>query len=105
MSGLQRTDCLPSSPAERERGNKNVIHNINQRIYSVFCHAARLLHVLRRDKFHIPAHLMANCVKSMSKDIIVHKIPPSSRQDTQPTDTKTLMHMKKDMYCDNGTRK
>ena len=31
----------------------------------------------------------------MSKDIIVHKIPPSSRQDTQPTDTKTLMHMKK----------
>ncbi len=24
MSGLQRTDCLPSSPAERERGTKNI---------------------------------------------------------------------------------
>ncbi len=41
----------------------------------------------------------------MSKDIIVHKIPPSSRQDTKPTDTKTLMHMRKNMYCDNDTRK
>jgi len=95
VSGLQRTGCLPSSPAERERGNKNIIHNINQRIYSVFCHAARLLHVPRRGKSHIPAHLMAYCIKSMSKDIIVHKIPPSSRQDTKPTDTKTLMHIRR----------
>ncbi len=46
MSSLQHTDCLPSSPAVRERGSKNIIHNISQRIYSVFCHAARLLQSL-----------------------------------------------------------
>ncbi len=43
----------------------------------------------------------------MSKDIVVHKIPPSSRQYTKPTATKTLMHMKKKkpIYCDNDTKK
>jgi hypothetical protein len=75
VSGLQRTGCLPSSPADRERGNQNIIHNISQRIYSVFCHAARLLHVPRRDKSHIPAHLMANCVKVCLRILLPIKFP------------------------------
>ncbi len=102
MSGLQRTDCLPSSPAVRERGSKNIIYNISQRIYSVFCHAARLLHVPRRDKFHIPAHLMANCAKVCLRILLRILFPLALAEIPSPlTRKKKLMHMRKYIYCDN----
>ncbi len=53
-----------AAPAEREKEEtQNIMHKNSQQVYeySVFCHAARLLHAPRRDKIHVPAHLMANC--------------------------------------------
>jgi len=90
VSGLQRTGCLPSSPAERERGSKNIIHNISQRIYSVFCHAARLLHVPRRDKIHVPAHLMANCTEVCLRILLCIKFPLALAEIPSPLTRKNL---------------
>ena len=104
MSGLQRTGCLPSSPAERERGSKNIIHNIIQRIYSVFCHAARLLHVPRRDKIHIPAHLMANCVKVCLRILLRIKFPLALAGIPSPLTRKNLC-TRENIYCDNEHKK
>ena len=100
MSGPQRTDCLPSSPAERERGNKNIIHNINQRIYSVFCHAVRLLHVPRRGKFHIPAHLMANCTEVCLRILLCIKFPLALARIPSPLTQKHLC-TRENIYCDS----
>jgi hypothetical protein len=105
VSGLQRTGCLPSSLAERERGTKNIIHNISQRIYSVFCHAARLLHVPRHDKFHIPAHLMANCVKVCLRILLCIKFPLALAEIPSPLTQKTYAHEKNKYIVTTNTRK
>ena len=106
MSGPQRTGCLPSSPAERKRGNKNIIHNISQRIYSVFCHAARLLHAPRRDKFHIPAHLMANCTEVCLRILLCIKFPLALAEIPSPlTRKKTYAHEKNKYIVTTNTRK
>ncbi len=105
MSGLQRTDCLPSSPAVRERGSKNIIHNISQRIYSVFCHAARLLHVPRRDKFHIPAHLMANCAKVCLRILLRIIFPLALAEIPSPLPRKNLCTWEKIYIVITSTRK
>ena len=105
MSGPQRTGCLPSSPAERERGSKNIIHNISQRIYSVFCHAVRLLHVPRRGKFHIPAHLMANCAKVCLRILLRIKFPLALAEIPSPLTRKKLMHKRKIYIVTTNTRK
>ncbi len=112
MSGLQRTGCLTSSPAERERGNQNIIHKNSQQIYiySVFCHAARLLHVPRRDKIHVPAHLKANCSEVCLRILLCIKFPLALARIPSPLTRKNLCNVKKkkknkNIYCDNEHKK
>ncbi len=105
MSGPQRTGCFTSSPAKRERGSKNIIHNISQRIYSVFCHAVRLLHVPRRSKFHIPAHLMANCAKVCRRILLRIKFPLALAEIPSPLTRKNLCTRENIYIVTTNTRK
>ncbi len=81
---------------ERERGSQNSIHKNSQRIlYSVFWHAARLLHAPRRVKIHVPAHLTANCSEVCLRILLCIKFPLALAEIPSPLTRKKLMHMKK----------
>jgi hypothetical protein len=109
VSGPRRTDCLHSSPSrEREKEEyKNVMHKNTQQVYeySVFCHAARLLHVPRRDKIHIPAHLMANFSEVCLRILLCIKFPLALAEIPSPLTHENLCTRVNQIYCDNEHKK
>ena len=82
------------------------MHKNSQQVYeySVFCHAARLLHVPRRDKIHVPAHLTANCSEVCLRILLCIQFPLALAEIPSPLTQENHAKLKK-IYCDNEHNK